>query len=338
MPRQPRIEFPGACYHIMARGNRKEFIFRQDKIKMLLIKTLGEAATRYGWRVHAYSVMDNHYHFLLETPEPNLVAGMTWFQTAFTVRCNHQTEQSGHVFEGRYKSILVQSSTGSYFSRLATYIHLNPARAEIYVEREANFLRSHRWTSLYWLTKEPRECPSWYESEQILSGIPHGVPEGREQKYLQLMEEIARNEGRYAGCSDDSTRETMNITLSRGWVYGDTEFRERMKHLISGSQEKGSRKTTDLQTAEWYMGQAEKAWGVTREEILLKRKSSPEKVALGMILKENSGLSHQEIAELLRIGHPTRSASLINNGLKKKNDSSPCSIHYRTLSKSCKKS
>lgn len=100
LSRQLRIEFPGACYHIMARGSRREYIFRDDFIKALLVATLGEAAIRYGWNIHSCTIMVNHPHTLLETPQPHLVAGMSWFQTAFTVRSNCQTNQCGDVFAG----------------------------------------------------------------------------------------------------------------------------------------------------------------------------------------------------------------------------------------------
>ena len=108
MPRQPRIEFQGAFYHVMARGNRREFPFEKEEIKRLMIRTLGEAAVRFGWKIHAYAIMDNHYHLLLETPEANLVSGRSWFQTAFTVRCNRQSGQCGHVFAGQ-----IQPSTST---------------------------------------------------------------------------------------------------------------------------------------------------------------------------------------------------------------------------------
>lgn len=144
MPRQPRLEFPGAFYHIMARGNRREFLFEKEEIKILMIRTLGEAAIRSGWKIHAYAIMNNHYHLLLETPEANLVARMSRLQTAFTVRCNRQNGQCGHVFSGRYKSILIQSKTGPYLSQLITYIHFNPARPCIFPERDSDFVHAHR--------------------------------------------------------------------------------------------------------------------------------------------------------------------------------------------------
>ena len=80
MPRKTRVEFTGAVYHVVERGDRREAIARDDTDRQLFLRTLGEACDRTGWRLHAYVLMSNHYHFLIETPEPNLVAGIKWFQ------------------------------------------------------------------------------------------------------------------------------------------------------------------------------------------------------------------------------------------------------------------
>lgn len=84
MPRQVRIEYPGAYYHVMARGNRRESIVFDDTDRRTFLRTLGEACERAGFRVHAFVLMTNHYHLLLQTPEANLSAGMGWFQNAYT--------------------------------------------------------------------------------------------------------------------------------------------------------------------------------------------------------------------------------------------------------------
>ena len=90
MARSLRIEYPGAVYHVMARGNQGRPIFRDNADRKLWLETLGEACLKTGWRVHAYVLMGNHYHLLLETPEPNLSAGMKWLQSTYTSRYNHR--------------------------------------------------------------------------------------------------------------------------------------------------------------------------------------------------------------------------------------------------------
>src|SRR5580658_3652821 len=102
MARSIRIEFPGAVYHVMARGNRRQTIFFDDGDCGRFVKTLGEACDRTGWRVHAWVLMGNHYHLLLETPEGNLVAGMKWLQNTVTRRFNVRHGEWGRVFGDRY--------------------------------------------------------------------------------------------------------------------------------------------------------------------------------------------------------------------------------------------
>jgi len=122
MARQIRIEFSGAIYHVMARGDRKELIVRDDEDRRTFVRTLGEGCERAGFRVHAWVLMSNHYHLLLETPEANLARGMGWLQNAYTRRINTRHRLWGHLFGGRYKAILVEP--GNCFWALLDYIHL----------------------------------------------------------------------------------------------------------------------------------------------------------------------------------------------------------------------
>ena len=114
MPRKVRIEFEGALYHIMCRGDRREEIFRDEQDRELFLSTLGQACERCGFVVHSYVLMRNHYHLLLETPAGNLVAGMKWFQGTYTVRFNARHRLAGHLFAGRYKAVLVEREEPSY--------------------------------------------------------------------------------------------------------------------------------------------------------------------------------------------------------------------------------
>ena len=107
MARKPRVEFEGAVYHVMCRGNRQEDIFWGDRDCEMFLDTLGEACGRCGWKAHAFALMGNHYHLLLETPEANLVDGMRWFQGTYTQRFNARHNVWGHLFQGRYKALLV---------------------------------------------------------------------------------------------------------------------------------------------------------------------------------------------------------------------------------------
>jgi putative transposase len=131
MARPLRFQYPGAVYHVMARGDGGKRIFESDEDHAVFIARLGEACASHGWRVHAWVLMGNHFHLLLETPQPNLVAGMKWLLGTFSQGWNRARRRRGHVFQGRYKSVPVNSSDAEpyYFRSVADYIHLNPARA-----------------------------------------------------------------------------------------------------------------------------------------------------------------------------------------------------------------
>ena len=131
MGRHPRIEFDGAIYHVMSRGNRREPIFLDDDDNQMFLDALNEVCARTGWRMHAFVLMGNHYHLLIETPEGNLVDGMRWLQGTYTKRFNIRHNQWGHLFQGRYKSLLIDPG-GDYFQTVSSYIHLNPARVKGY--------------------------------------------------------------------------------------------------------------------------------------------------------------------------------------------------------------
>ena len=133
-------------------------------IRRTFVRTLGEASVRAGFRVHAYALMSNHYHLLLETPKANLSRGMGWMQNAFTRRINTRHRLCGHVFGGRYKSILMEP--GNCFWALLDYIHLNPVRAGMF--READGLESYPWRSVSGHLATPGKRPEWLETEMGL--------------------------------------------------------------------------------------------------------------------------------------------------------------------------
>jgi REP element-mobilizing transposase RayT len=114
MPRKLRVEYPGAVYHVMNRGDRREAIFKDDADRGLLMTTLGECCGKTGWEVHAYCLMPNHFHMVLETPARNLVAGMKWFFVTYTTRFNRRHKLFGHLFSGRYKAVSVDGSGSGY--------------------------------------------------------------------------------------------------------------------------------------------------------------------------------------------------------------------------------
>jgi len=129
MARPLRIEFPGAAYHITSRGNARELIFLDEQDKKNFLKILCSVIKRYNWLLHAYCLMDNHYHLLIETPEGNLSKGMKQLNGQYTQSFNWKHKRVGHLFQGRYKAIVVDKDT--YLLSLCRYIVLNPVRIGI---------------------------------------------------------------------------------------------------------------------------------------------------------------------------------------------------------------
>jgi putative transposase len=127
MARPIRIEYEGGFYHVTSRGNARQDIFLGDDDFRLLLKTLADVVERYQWIVHAYCLMSNHYHLLLETPQANLSAGMRQLNGVFTQKYNRRYKRTGHLFQGRFKAFIVDRD--SYILELSRYIILNPVRA-----------------------------------------------------------------------------------------------------------------------------------------------------------------------------------------------------------------
>ncbi len=158
MARPLRIEFPDAVYHVTSRGNAREAVFVSDRDRACFLDLLGEVVERFGWRCHAYCLMDNHFHLLAQTPTPNLGRGMRHLNGVYTQRFNWAHERVGHVFQGRYKAILVERD--AYLLELCRYVVLNPVRAGM--RRRADDWRWSSYRATAGLSK-PADCleTSW---------------------------------------------------------------------------------------------------------------------------------------------------------------------------------
>ncbi|MFQ5597977.1 MAG: transposase [Nitrospiria bacterium] len=159
MSRPLRIEFPGALYHLTARGNARQNIFLDDD-RQRFIDLLGREIEQQRWKCYAYCLMDNHYHLLLETPEANLVQGMRRLNSVYTQSFNRSHGRIGQVLQGRYKSIVVERE--SYLLELCRYVVLNPIRA-----KKVKRIGDWPWSS-YRATVGKAKAPTWLEIGWVL--------------------------------------------------------------------------------------------------------------------------------------------------------------------------
>jgi REP element-mobilizing transposase RayT len=178
MARPLRIEYPGALYHVTARGDRQEAIYLSDKDRFAFLEILSHAVETFNWLVHAYCLMDNHYHLLVETPDGNLSQGMRQLNGVYTQTHNRNNHRVGHVFQGRYRAILVQKE--SYLLELARYIVLNPVRA-----RMVRTAKDWPWSS-YLETAGEREPLGWLHTDWLLAAFGRRLSSAR-KKYRQFV-------------------------------------------------------------------------------------------------------------------------------------------------------
>ena len=184
MARPLRLEFRGALYHVTSRGDGQEAIYKDDTDRERCLEVLASTVRRFNWRVHAGCLMGNHYHLLVETPEANLAHGMRHFNGVYTQRFNRRHGRVGHVYQGRYKAILVQKD--SHLLELARYIVLNPLRAHM-VRR----VQDWPWSS-YRATAGLTEAPDWLDTDWILSAF--GQRKSRAQERYRAFVAEGKNQ------------------------------------------------------------------------------------------------------------------------------------------------
>lgn len=163
MARPLRIEYAGALYHVTSRGDRREDIYHNSEDREIWLGIFAQACSRFNWRCHAWCLMDNHYHILIETIEGNLSQGMRQLNGVYTQKSNRQHHRIGHVFQGRYKAILIQKD--DYLLEVARYIVLNPVRAKM-----VNGLNDWSWSSYFSMIGKS-ESPEWLETDWVLSAF-----------------------------------------------------------------------------------------------------------------------------------------------------------------------
>lgn len=304
MARKLRIEYPGAIYHVMNRGDRQEPIFKDDSDRRRFLDTLGEACGKADWQVHALCLMRNHFHLVVETPRGDLVAGMKWFLGTYTSRFNRRHKVVGHLFSGRYKALIVDGSGNGYLKTVCDYVHLNPARARLLGPEQP--LSAFEWSSWPEYLKPPSRRWPWLRVDRLLGEfrIPKDSAAGRRRLEATLEKRRAGEDGD----EFDGVR--------RGWFLGEAQLKEEiLAQMATGIGEyHGGEERRESAAA--------RADGIVREELkrlhwreseLAKRlKGAPEKVVIAQRLRSETTMTLKWIARRLAMG----SASMVTHCLR----------------------
>lgn len=275
MARQLRIEYEGAIYHVMCRGNGGNLIYKDDEDREMFLTTLWECCKQTGWIVHAYVLMGNHYHLLLETPEANLVVGMKWFQGTYTQRYNARHKLWGHLYQGRYKSLVIDSEDSSYFQTVSTYIHLNPVRSKL-VNIEEQSILDYRWSSLNCYKLPPSKRPPALMLSRVLAGFHvRDIRSGRKE-YTKWIEQRAVEE---LDPKFEKELASERKSLKRGWCMGTEVFRDQLLDML------------EKPSSDNYRGEQRRAHGEYMAKDLLKNGV----LVLGCSIAEAKDLPHNNM-------------------------------------------
>jgi putative transposase len=278
-----RIEFPGALYHVTARGDRQEAIFDDDRDRQIFLKILSEVVAQFGWLCHAYCLMTNHYHLMIETPEGSLAKGMRQLNGVYTQWSNRRHQRSGHLFQGRYKAILVDWD--GYFLELGRYVVLNPVRASV-----AKHPKDWGWSSYRAMVGRVKS-PAWLTTDVLLGEFGKSRSWAR-KKYQQFVEE-------------GMGAETIWKDL-KGQIYlGDEEFVEQMQGKLGERKE-----DVNIPQAQ------QRPLTLSLEEI---RRRYPNRDRAIRAAYETGGYSYQQIAEYFGV-HFTTVGRIVRDSRKGRND------------------
>jgi putative transposase len=292
MARKLRLEYPGACYHVINRGNYRAWIFRDEKTRTAFEDCLFQACERCAWQLHAFTVMGNHYHLALETPQGNLVAGMHWLQATFATRFNRWRDERGHLFQGRYKALLVEP--GDALGHLCHYIHLNPVRAGIVtVER----LGEYRHSS-YWHLRNPKARPAFLHVLTALAqaGALADSPAGR-RCYADYLA--------WQAAEGPAGKTKAYVNMSTGWALGTDGFKAALveqHHVQAEARAWETQGADEVRRLRWEALLNKLMTELPASATRAAMKSAPWKVAVAARLRAVSDVANAWLAEKLQMG------------------------------------
>jgi REP element-mobilizing transposase RayT len=298
MPRKLRIQYPGALYYLSSQAGprKKAFLNREDRQDFLNI--LGETCRKTGFQVHAFCLLEDSYHLVVETPKANLAAGMAWMQSAYTIRFNVRHGRSGAVFRGRYRTVVIENNGDGWFRAACDAVHLKPVQTRLLDANKP--LASYPWSSLglYLVSREHR--PLWLRTDRLRQ--EHGFAQDSQRTRVKLEADV---EAQRAGLQ---TQPKAADLLRRGWYLGSRKFRTELLNRMLGKQaarSTGMLRTKDRTLAREILKTELRRRGWEKGELRNRRKSDPEKLAIAARLRRETTLSVSEIAGLVHLGVPS---------------------------------
>ena len=294
MARQLRIQYPGAVYHITCRGNARQDIYRDNRDRKEFLEILKDSQTIYGIKIYSYVLMSNHYHLLLETPKGNISDYMRHLNMRYTSYYNRRHKKVGHLFQGRFKGILVDKDT--YLTMLSRYIHLNPVKIKIMkrmpYEEKLKYLRKYQWSSLPGYVNKSKK-QNFVDYGLVLEEYGGDNEEGRKAYGFIISMDISGDmdlKDKIVGQSilgrDDFVEKVLDTYLKR-----DSDKRE----IPSLRELQGLKEREDI------IRIIETETGKNLEEI--KRRKGIERNILMDLLYREGGLSNVEIGRLMEIDY-----------------------------------
>lgn len=283
MARPLRLEYPGAFYHVINRGNAREKIFKSDRDREKFLWYIEQAVERFSIIVHSYCLMSNHYHFLIETPEPNLSRAIQWISTSYVQYFNTKRKRRGHLFQARFKSILIDAD--EYLTHLSRYIHLNPLRAKM-----VESLEEYKWSSYsVFIGKSKR--PVWLEINWLLSNFGKTKKEAY-KNYKEFVEGV-----------DIRKIKNPGLHAVNGFILGEPDFVEWVKDtFLSGREDNKEipqlRKLKPRVSPKTIVSEVGKEYKCDEEDIRVKgRKKNVARDVAIFLSKDNCGIQFKDLGE-----------------------------------------
>ncbi|MCR4312044.1 MAG: transposase [Candidatus Uhrbacteria bacterium] len=278
MARPLRIEYPGALYHVTSRGNKKQDIFLTQNDRFLFLLTLNKIIKTHNWICHAYCLMNNHYHLLIETPDANLSSGMHDLNGEYTQIYNRIHQAVGHILQGRYKAFVIEKET--YFLEVARYIVLNPVRAG-FVKHPKDWM----WSSFN-STRGSAKSDPLLDTSFLLSQFGRRKAQAR-QKYTEFV-------------LNGIQRDSPLLLAEHNLILGSPQFVHRMWEENADAEE-----ITDVVTSERMIARP------TLQDLFVRAKDVQERDSIILFARMRCGYSVSQIAKHLRV-HRTTVSKIIN--------------------------